>query len=44
MAQSSYSMEQMKAKNAPKDEASGKADVTPRTRSKKINMDELSEL
>jgi hypothetical protein len=43
-AQSSYSMDQMKAKKTPKDEASGKADVTPRTRSKKINMDELSEL
>jgi hypothetical protein len=42
--QSSYAMEQIKAKGAPKDEATGKADVTPKSRSKKINMDELSEL
>jgi len=44
-AQSSYSMEQLKAKSTTQDEAAkGKADVTPKRRSKKINMDELSEL
>jgi len=44
VAQSSYAMEQLKSKSAPADEAKGKADVTPKRRSKKINMDELSEL
>jgi len=43
-AQSSYAMEQLKAKGSSQDEAKGKADVTPKRRSKKINMDELSEL
>ncbi|MBI9096897.1 MAG: cytochrome C oxidase subunit II [Spirochaetaceae bacterium] len=43
-SQSSYSMDQLKAKGAQSDEAKGKADVTPKRRSKKINMDELSEL
>ncbi|MBB6480788.1 cytoplasmic filament protein CfpA [Spirochaeta isovalerica] len=44
VAQSSYAMDQLKAKGASADEAKGKADVTPKRRSKKINMDELSEL
>lgn len=43
-APGSYSMDQIKAKGASSDEAKGKADVTPKRRSKKINMDELSEL
>ena len=43
-AQSSYAMDQLKSKSASVDEAKGKADVTPKRRSKKINMDELSEL
>ena len=40
----SHSMGQMQDRIEPKDEVKGKADVTPKTRSKKINMDELSEL
>ncbi len=43
-AQTNYAMQQIKEKGEPKEQAKGKADVTPKRRSKKINMDELSEL